>query len=273
MTSRPAPTSIEGFHRRLQDVSPDLPKRMKQCAEYFAANVDRIAVSTVAELAEGAGVQPSAVMRFCQVMGFAGFSEMQRLFRTEFTPGLPDYSTRLDNLRDRGAGSPSALLAEFIDAGRTSLENLLHTVDSRVLDESVATLAKARLIHVIGLRRAFPVATYLTYAFEKMQIPAMLHDGMGKLDHRNAIAPGDAILAITFAPYSQETVDLALDSVSRGFPVVAVTDTVMSPLYVPGILPLSVSEVDFGAFRALSATLSLAITLAVAVGTRRNSDL
>jgi DNA-binding MurR/RpiR family transcriptional regulator len=34
---------------------------------------------------------------------------------------------------------------------------------------------------------------------------------------------------------------------------------------------LLVSEVDFGAFRSLSATLCLAITLAVAVGTERQS--
>ncbi|NOX41627.1 MAG: RpiR family transcriptional regulator, partial [Alphaproteobacteria bacterium] len=36
-----------------------------------------------------------------------------------------------------------------------------------------------------------------------------------------------------------------------------------------GATVLMVSEVDVGAFRALSATLSLAITLAVAVGTNR----
>ena len=35
-------------------------------------------------------------------------------------------------------------------------------------------------------------------------------------------------------------------------------------------MPLLVSEVDVGAFRALSATFALAIALAVAVGARRD---
>ncbi|HBN49840.1 MAG TPA: RpiR family transcriptional regulator, partial [Thalassospira sp.] len=35
-------------------------------------------------------------------------------------------------------------------------------------------------------------------------------------------------------------------------------------------LTLAVSEVDVGAFRALSATLSLAISLAVAIGAKRD---
>lgn len=271
MSSRPAPSSIAGFHHRLQEVSPELPRRLKQCAEYLAANTDRIAVSTVAELASGAGVQPSAMMRFCQIMGFAGYSDMQKLFRTAYKPGLPDYETRLANLRERGADSPSALLAEFVDAGRTSLENLAASVDSRVLDKSVATLSNASMIHVVGLRRAFPVATYLTYAFEKMGIASMLHDGSGKLEHRHALRDGDALVAITFSPYSAETVEMVMEASDRGLPVIAVTDTVMSPVSLPGVLALNVSEVDFGAFRALSATLSLAITLAVAVGARQET--
>ncbi|MBO1687899.1 MurR/RpiR family transcriptional regulator, partial [Clostridium butyricum] len=66
------------------EVSDRLPKRLKQCADFVAANQDRIAVSTVAEMAEGAGVQSSAFMRFCQIMGFSGFSEMQKLFRDSY---------------------------------------------------------------------------------------------------------------------------------------------------------------------------------------------
>lgn len=270
MNGRPAPTSIEGFHQRLKDVSPSLPARMKQCADYLASHADRIAVATVAELAAAAGVQPSAMMRFCQVMGFGGFSDMQKLFRAAYAPGLPNYATRLANLRERGADSPSALLAEFVDAGRMSLERLANTVDSRVLDEAVAVLSEAEMIHVVGLRRAYPVASYLCYAFEKMRISAMLHDCTGKLDHSSALRPSDALIAITFAPYSQETVDLTMEAVSRNLNVVAITDTIHSPLHIEGVLPLSVSEVDFGAFRALSATISLAVALAVAVGMRRD---
>ena len=265
-----APESIDAFDARLKDASIKLPKRMRECANFLAENYDRIAVSTVAELAQGAGVQPSAMMRFCQVMGFSGFSEMQKLFRTAYVPGLPDYDTRLKNLRETGAGSPAALLAEFVEAGRLSLENLASSVDEAALERAVAELSKANMIHIVGLRRAFPVASYLSYAFEKMQIPSMLHDGTGKLDHSHAIREGDAVIAVTFAPYSEETIDLALDAASRGLTVVGMTDTNLSPLHVPDIIALTVPEVDFGAFRAMSATLSLAITIAVAVGAQKN---
>lgn len=264
-----APVTVEAFHLRLAELSAGLPRRMRDCADYIAANTDRIAVSTVAELAAGAGVPASALMRFCQTMGFAGFSDMQRLFREAWVPGLPDYVTRLNNLRDQGAGSPAALLGEFVEAGRLSLESLANSLDEAALSQAVALLSRAETVHVIGLRRAFPVASYLTYVLEKMQVAAMLHAGVGQLDHRHALRPGDALLAISFAPYSEETITLAQDARHRGVPVVALTDHLASPLGRAADVVLTVREVDFGAFRSLSATIALAITLAVAVGSAR----
>lgn len=264
-----APASVEEFRARLAAVMEGLPRRLRQCADYIAANTDRIAVSTVADLAAGADVPPSALMRFCQILGFSGFSEMQRLFREAYAPGWPDYATRLQNLKEGAAGSPSALLAEFIEAGRLSLEALAKAADEAALGHAVEVLAAAQTVHIVGMRRAFPVACYLAYVFEKMSVPAMLHDSVGKLDHRFALRPGDALLAITFAPYSEETIALAQDAQARGLPVVALTDQITSPVVRHSDAVVMVTEVDFGAFRSLSATLAMAMTLAVAVGSAR----
>ncbi len=269
-TAAPSPPrSIDAFNERLVATSGNLPKRLRQCAEYIAANIDRIAVSTVADIAEGADVPPSAVMRFCQILGFSGYSEMQKLFREAYTPGWPDYATRLKNLKENDTGSPSALLAEFVEAGRMSLETLAKSVDEAALNVAVLTLSKAETIHVIGLRRAFPIASYLAYVFEKLEVPAMLHDGVGKLDHRFALRKGDALLAITFAPYSEETLAMAQDAHDKGLAVVGLSDRITSPLVRNTEALLLVPEVDFGAFRSLSATLALALALAVAVGAAR----
>lgn len=265
----PAPASVEQIRDRLAALPESLPRRLRQCAEFLAANTDRIAVSTVAELAAGAGVPPSALMRFCRTLGFSGFSEMQQVFRDAYAPGWPDYATRLRNLRQTGTGSPSALVAEFVEAGHSSLETLAKSLDEAALARAVGVLAEAGTIHLIGLRRAFPVASYMAYVFEKMEVPAMLHDGVGKFDHRFALRPGDAVLAITFSPYSGETLSLAQDARARGLPVVALTDRLTSPLARHAEAVLTVPEVDFGAFRSLSATLVLALALAVAVGSEK----
>ena len=272
MTEIHAPNSIKEFEARLAEITGGLPKRLRQCADYVARNADRIAVSTVADMSNAAGVQPSAFMRFCQLMGFSGYSQMQRVFKENYTQHWPDYSTRLEDLRASGDETPSALLAEFVDAGRSSLENLVNSIDAETLQNAVTTLADAPMIHIIGLSRAYPVASYLAYVFEKMDVPAMLHDMVGNLDHRHAIRPNDALIAITFSPYTGDTLDLAKFASVKGAKIVAITDSLNSPLHQLGAMNLVVSEVDVGAFRALSAPLTMAISLAVAVGTLRGAS-
>lgn len=268
---RDPPRTVEAFRERLNALHGHLPRRLQQCADHVATHLDRIALSTVAQVAQGAGVPPSAVMRFCQEMGFSGYAEMQRLFREALSRAAPDYATRLANLKAGGAGQPATLVAEFVEAGRQSMEALARDLNETVLNQSVELLSQARTIHIAGFRRSFPVASYLAYVFDKLGVPAVLHDGVAGLQHRAALQPGDALLAITFAPYSEETLALATQARDRGLPVVALTDPPARELSGLADAVLSVTEIDFGAFRSLSAVIALALSLAVAVAARRET--
>lgn len=266
-----APQTVKALNDRLSAVRGSLPRRLMQCADHVAGNLDSIALSTVAELARGAGVPASAMMRFCQAMGFSGYAEMQRLFRRALSATPPDYATRLANLKAQGAGQPAALVAEFVEAGRLSMESLTRDLDEIKLEQAVSLLARARTIHLAGFRRSFPVAAYLAYVCDKLGLPAMLHDGIAGLGQHAALHPGDALLAVTFAPYSGETLALAARARADGLPVVFLTDPPASLLSGHADTILTVTEVDFGAFRSLSATIALALALAVAVATRRET--
>lgn len=266
-----APQTVEAFRERLLDLSGQLPRRLQQCADHVARHMDQIALSTVAQVAQGAGVPPSAMMRFCQIMGFSGYAEMQRLFRDALSRGTPDYATRLQNLKAAGAGQPAALVAEFVEAGRLSIEALARDLNETALNQAVATLSKARTIHLAGFRRSFPVASYLAYVFDKLGIPAILHDGVAGLGNRASLGAGDALLAITFPPYSDETLALVTHAKDLGLPVIILTDPPATQLAPLADTILTVTEIDFGAFRSLSAVIALALALAVAVATRRDS--
>jgi DNA-binding MurR/RpiR family transcriptional regulator len=267
------PATVEAFATRLESLRGTLPRRLQDCADYLAPNLDRIALSTVAEIAGAAGVPPSALMRFCQIMGFSGYAEMQRLFRRALANAPPDYATRLAMLKAGGADRPAALVAEFVEAGRLSIEALARDLDETILDQAVTLLSQARTIHLSGFRRSFPVAAYLAYVCDRLGLPAMLHDGVAGLPQGSALQPGDALLAITFAPYAEETLSLLRHARAVGLATVCLTDPEarlpLSPLAGLADTLLTVTEVDFGAFRSLSATIALALALAVAVASRR----
>lgn len=265
------PETIPELFERLRSLQGQLPRRLQDCADHVTARSDRIALSTVAQFAAEAAVPASAMMRFCRTLGFSGYTEMQRLFRDALSTRLPDYATRLARLQSGPAGRPAHLVAEFVEAGRLSMEALARDLDESVLDEAVEKLSPARTIHLAGFRRSFPVTAYLAYVFQKLQVSALLHDGLGGLDRSVAFAPGDALLAVTFAPYSDETLALMRRARSAGIPVVAMTEPPGAGLAGFADTILLVTEVDFGAFRSLSATLALALALAVSVAARRTT--
>lgn len=267
-----APESVTDVIERLDAVMEDLPKRLKQCASLTRRHLHLIGVSTVSEMAKACDVAPSVYMRFCQALGFSGYSEMQSLFRERFTEFRPDDDTRLATLRAEGAVGTGRLLADFAEAGHKSLMGIANTVTNDGLDRIARDMARARVVHLVGLRRAFSVVSSMAYTFNQLGVPAQLHYGAGMLHAAPSIFEGDVLFAVTYAPFSDETVKLAEATAKRGIPVHCLTDSEHCPIaeFVPELL--LVQEDEIGGVKALNASVTLATALAVAVKALRSPE-
>ena len=122
--------------------------------------------------------------------------------------------------------------------------------------------------------RVFPVTSYLAYACAKLGIETQLLDNRGGLlaEEARYLGQDDALLAISFTPYTPETLEIAAEVAARGVPVVAITDSPFSPLTRSAAAWIEVVESDYGAFRSLSATMTVAITLAVSAAELRRAS-
>ncbi|SFA80406.1 transcriptional regulator, RpiR family [Poseidonocella pacifica] len=267
------PSSIIEMFERLDSLADSLPKRLRQCASFTRRNMHLIAVSTVSEMATASGVAPSVYLRFAQSLGFSGYSEMQALFREQYTSFRPDYGQRLAQLRPEAARDDVQLLSDFSEAGHKSLITLANTVTSDTLNEVAIRMAEARIVHLIGVKRAFSVVSNLSYLLGKMEVPAMLHSDVGSLDMRHLVGPEDVVFAVTFAPFSAQTVQLARDASERGATVFGLTDSEDCPLSVFAADLLFAREDEVAGFRSLTASITLTTTLAVLVGARREKRL
>lgn len=247
-----------------------MPKRLKQCADFTRRNVHLIAVSTVSEMARACDVAPSVYVRFCKALGFSGYSEMQGLLKARVLEYRPDYDMRLASLREDGVLESGRLLADFAEAGHKSLLGLGNTVTNDRLEAMAAGMAKARVIHLVGLRRAFSVVSNMAYTFDKMGVPALLHYGAGMISSGQSIFEDDVLFAVTYAPFSDETVALALATAERGVPVYGLTDSDSCPFAEAATHMLYAREDEVAGFRALNASMTLATTLTVAVKALRD---
>lgn len=246
-----------------------LPKRLAQVATYAMANPDDVAFGTVAGIAEKAQVQPSALVRFSQAIGYQGFSDLQTVFRERLRDRMSSYDERLRSLRADGAGASrsAALFRGFCGAATRSIDALADRVDAATIDAAARRLAAAETVYLIAQRRSYPITAYMAYAFGKLGVKSVLvGSGAGNDPETLAFAgPRDAALAVSFTPYASATVGWARQVAAAGTPLVVVTDSPFSPLVRDDAVWFEVVEADHQGFRSLSATMALAMTITVAV--------
>lgn len=270
------PRDLEGLKDLLLARRDRLPRRLVQVAAFALENPDEIAFGTVASVAAQANVQPSTLIRFAQTVGYAGFSDLQEVFRARLKARWPDYRERLARIgSSRGkADQAGELLEGFAESGIASIERLKSTLRHEDVEAAARIVAGADTIFLLGLRRAFPVTAYLAYALGKLGLRAVLVDQVGAMAPEQIGSAGkrDAVISVSFSPYTPATVELTRVAAERHVPVVTITDSPLSPLAPNAKVQLEVVEADYSGFRSLSATLCLAQALAVATGSRRERN-
>jgi len=271
----PPPRDFAALKALIAERAQALPKRLTQIASFALENPDEIAFGTVSSIAEQAQVQPSTLVRFSQALGYQGFSDMQEIFRSRLRDRILNYDERLQQLREhaRETSKPNVIFHGFCEASAKSIAALQEKLDPASLDGAVEQLAAAETIYLIGLRRSFPIASYMAYALGKLGVRAILVDAVGGLaaEQITFAGPKDAVLAISFTPYASETVSLTRAAADKGVPIVSITDSPFSPLAQTAGLWIEISEANFEGFRSMAATLTLAMTLTVAIAERRSA--
>lgn len=249
---------------------PSLSKQLQGIARYALENPQEVALDTVASAAQKAQVQPSAMVRFAQALGFGGYSDMQQIFRDQLVQRSSSYRERIEHMRSqsRDGERPAGVLRDFVSASIANLSHLEEHVTPQKMADAIALLAGATRIHVLAQRRAFPVACYLSYALSQLELPVSLMDGVGGMvrEQARSVSPQDALIAVSFRNYSPDVIELAEDCQKRGVPVLVFTDSAVSPLQRCASVAFDLGDHSEQPFRSLVEPLCLAQALVVSLG-------
>lgn len=254
-------------------VREGMPKRLAQVAAYTIEFPDDIAFGTVGRISEQAAVQPSTLVRFAKALGYSGFSELQAVFQQRLRDRPNNYEARLQAFDTHASGlrPAMALIDGFSQAAIRSVEKFRERVSLETLDEAVRILSRAETIYLIGLRRSYPITSYLSYALGTLGMRTALIGSPNGVDREllSFAGPHDAALSVSFTPYAQTTVEYTRQVAGQNTPLIAITDSPFSPLVFKASVWFEIVESDFEGFRTLAATMTLAATLAVAVAEQR----
>ncbi|ARP93823.1 MurR/RpiR family transcriptional regulator [Bordetella genomosp. 13] len=228
-TSSAAPRTLAQFQEYCRSHFGELSTQYQQGVRYLMDHPDEVPISSMRAIAGRAGVQPATLVRLAQHLGFDGWQSLRALFVEDFRGSHQPYASRARKVVRKGGSS--RLLDDIVQAQHQNLEAMRAQAQAG-LASAAELLGQAQSVHVAGFRACFPVACtfhYLYRLFRKSVHLVRADAGALEMELR-AFERQDAVLVISFAPYSQEVLRVVEAAGAAGCRVVALTDSSVSPL-------------------------------------------
>jgi len=206
-----------------------LSPTLQAAARFVVDHPSEVVITSMRTLAERARAQPATLVRLAQQLGYAGWPELKDAFAADLGLHSQGYGQRAKTLVNRAVDA--ALISEMFDALRRNLD-ITESESATALRGAAKLLRRAKAVHVAGFRASLPVACSLVYGYRLFRNEVHLIDGQGgglEMQLR-AIEPQDAVVVISFAPYSKESLQVIKAAKSAGARIVALTDSNASPL-------------------------------------------
>lgn len=277
-TPREPPTDHESLIEVIHDRFDGMSKTSKKIAVFLTQNPNDVAMLSVNAIANRCGVHASSFVRFAQMLGYSGFRELQGVFHQRLSTAAPSFDNRIkaleEELEDGAEKTEAGLLRELVVRDIASLRDLLNRIDEAELHRAVRMMERADTIFLAGQNRSLPIVELMRYVLTMLGKRAVLLDAGGGLATHMArtMRPRDVLIAVSFRYYAKEVVTVADEARSAGVPVIAITDTTLSPLARAASVLFAVPEHDYAFSRSLAAPMCLAQSLIVALAARLQDD-
>ncbi|MEO6300104.1 MAG: MurR/RpiR family transcriptional regulator [Paracoccaceae bacterium] len=272
----------EGLRAALVARQGTLSKRLAQVAQFLLNHPEEVAINTLVRLAAQAQVPPATITRFAKELGFAGFAELQGVFRERLLGPRRPYADRMiehgaggEGIADADLDHPGRVFGGFVHAAVNSLLRIEEALDRAQLDAFVTALAGSGAVHIAAARGAFGLGAYCFYGLANIGKRAHLIDNLGAMraEQIAAVGPDDVLLVMTFDDYTPETVQAARLANQNGRKVLAITDNELSPVVGLANHVLYVPEARLGHFRSQVPAMVVCQAIIVSLGRRLGTSV
>jgi DNA-binding MurR/RpiR family transcriptional regulator len=241
---------------RFAALSPELQRAARWVREHPA----ELGLQSMRQSARAAGVAPATMTRLAQALGLEGFDAMRRPAMAALARSAAQASA---DEAPPGVAPISALQqAQSLNVTSVAVRN---SIDQ--LQAAAAAILAARQVVFLGQRASFGIAHHLRYTCDWLRAGTQLvanPAGAGN-DELAELTQADLLVAVSQAPYSVQTVQCAQQAQSRGVPVLALTDSALSPLARTASIVLLFDAASPSFFHSMTGVQALAETLMAAV--------
>ncbi|MDH4218745.1 MAG: MurR/RpiR family transcriptional regulator [Candidatus Aminicenantes bacterium] len=206
----------------------ELSKKEKKVADYIIQNHRTIFALSGKELSKKTKVSEATIVRFAQHLGYKGFQHLKsRLIREAKKKIIPEDRFKL---MTRGKNHISTVMR----VAKQEVENINQTIDQFdpvQFGKFIRIVQSSKNIYTIGLGISSLMARIAAYLFNQAGIAAYAcsKDEHSFLERLINLNKNDAVLALSFPPYSRETVDALKFCYQRNVRCLSITNTQTAP--------------------------------------------
>jgi len=215
---------------RIQDHYDSLSKNHKKLADYFIDNFDAIPFLSVQQIAKATLLSVASVVRFAQKIGFNGYLEM----REEISLNLQKQINKKEffALIDKKNNLKQDHLTLVANQEIKNISETVNLIERGNFDKSIKIILQSKRIYTVGLGISYMLAEILAYQLSQVANSSsnFSHSHSSFLEQLLYVNSDDVLIALSFPPYSNETIEAAKFAQKKKIKVIAITNKTSAPI-------------------------------------------
>lgn len=217
----------------------DMPQRLQAAAKFILDRPQDVALMSMREQANAAGVSHSTMMRLAEWLGLGGYAALRQAFARSFRENA---GTAMNDQATADSGSDGT-------ASTTIAAALAHLAEEEMrtqLSSAANRLRTAKHILCIGSSREAPVIRHAVHLFKALgadiqALEEVAHSGA--LLSVRQMKPDSCLFVISLQPhgeYAEQAIRLAVE---QGFPSIAIADDAEAVVVRRAAIPIVIPPV------------------------------
>lgn len=151
----------------IKSLYPSLFEVEKKIADFILRHPEAVIYMTVAQMSKKIGVADSSVIRFCQKLGFNGFTQL----KINIAKNLKKYEDPIPSDIEEG-DDPNTVIKKIFTYSIQALKDTLELLDKNELSKAVEAMTTAKRLEFYGVGTSAFLAEDAYYRFMRIGYPA-----------------------------------------------------------------------------------------------------
>lgn len=190
----------------------------KKIADFLRDDPEIVSSLTITRLARKIGVDPASITRFCQSLGFSGYSDFKFSIERNIVSPLPADNAAME------AGDATDRIRGMGAMFQQAIGDTLFLLDRHAMARAADLLAGAGIVHAYGHGGAAVSAQYAHTLFMQIGIPCYaFSDPSLSTAGASQLGKGDVAIGIASSGASRVSVDAMTIAKKRGATVISIS--------------------------------------------------